>query len=91
MAAGVADQPLQWPLLLNGREITVDVFITVYGEELSKIRATAQAALAIKGRHRTWILDDGRSDEVKALAEELGTTCGGSAATAPRPATSTTR
>ena len=30
------------------------------------------AALAIKGKHRTWILDDGRSDEVKALADELG-------------------
>ena len=34
--------------------------------------ATATAAIAIKGKHRTWILDDGRSDEVKALAEELG-------------------
>ena len=51
--------------------ITVDVLITVYGEELSKIRATASAAMAIKGKHRTWILDDGRSEEVQALAEEL--------------------
>jgi cellulose synthase (UDP-forming) len=58
--------------LLNGTEISVDVFITVYSEERSKIRATAAAAMAIKGMHRTWILDDGRSDDVQALAEELG-------------------
>jgi len=64
--------PHLWPILLNGKEISVDVFITVYGEERSKIRATAAAAMAIKGKHRTWILDDGRSDDVQALAEELG-------------------
>lgn len=28
--------------------------------------------MAIRGRHWTWILDDGRSDEVQALAQELG-------------------
>jgi cellulose synthase (UDP-forming) len=70
--SGVSDQPNLWPILLDGKEVTVDVFITVYGEALSKIRATASAALAIKGKHRTWILDDGRSDEVKELADELG-------------------
>ena len=57
---------------MDGREVTVDVFITVYGEEVEKIRATTTAAIAIKGRHRTWILDDGRSDEVRDLADELG-------------------
>ncbi len=71
-AAGLTDLPHLWPVLLNGREVTVDIFITVYGEELSKIRATATAALAVQGKHRTWILDDGRSDDVKALADELG-------------------
>lgn len=71
-AAGLADSPHLWPIRLDGKEVTVDVFITVYGEELAKIRATATAALAIHGKHRTWILDDGRSDEVKALADELG-------------------
>ena len=30
------------------------------------------AAVAVRGRHWTWILDDGRSDEVQALARELG-------------------
>jgi cellulose synthase (UDP-forming) len=71
-AAGLADAPHLWPLLMEGREVSVDVFITVYGEEIEKIRATATAAMAIRGLHRTWILDDGRSDEVKALADELG-------------------
>jgi cellulose synthase (UDP-forming) len=71
-AAGLKELPHLWPILLNGKEIGVDVFITVYGEERSKIRATAAAAIAIKGKHRTWILDDGRSDEVQALAQELG-------------------
>ena len=61
-AAGLKELPHVWPIMLRGKEITVDVFITVYGEELSKIHATAAAAIAIKGKHRTWILDDGRSD-----------------------------
>ena len=69
---GVTDPPHLWPVFLDGVEVKVDVFITVYGEELAKIRATATAAMAIKGKHRTWILDDGRSDEVKELASELG-------------------
>ncbi|WP_432557832.1 glycosyltransferase family 2 protein [Granulicoccus sp. GXG6511] len=69
---GVEHDPTQWPLHLRGRPVTVDVMITVYGEDLDVIRRTAEAALAIRGAHRTWILDDGRSDEVEALAAELG-------------------
>ena len=60
------------PLRVNGKEVLVDVFITVYGEPLATIRGTATAAQRMTGRHRTWILDDGRSDEVKELAAELG-------------------
>lgn len=66
------DDPSQWPLRMDGRVVTVDVLITVYGEPIDVIRRTAEAALAIRGRHATWILDDGRSDEVQALASELG-------------------
>lgn len=61
-----------WPVHLGGRRVDVDVFITVYGEDLDVIRRTAQAALAIRGKHRTWILDDGRSDEVRELAATIG-------------------
>ena len=70
--AGMTDQPHRWPIAIRGREVEVDVLITVYGEALAKIRATATAAMAMTGAHRTWILDDGRSEEVKALATELG-------------------
>jgi cellulose synthase (UDP-forming) len=66
------DDPSQWPLWMDGRIVTVDVLITVYGEPLDIIRRTAEAALALRGRHWTWILDDGRSDEVQELASELG-------------------
>ena len=33
---------------------------------------TVTAALAMQGRHHTWVLDDGRSDEVRDLAAALG-------------------
>jgi len=71
-AAGLKNSPHLWPILMKGREIAVDVFIPVYGEDVDVIRRTAVAALAIKGKHRTWILDDGRSDAVKAMADEIG-------------------
>ncbi|WP_062383713.1 glycosyltransferase family 2 protein [Demequina iriomotensis] len=61
-----------WPFQLEGRRVTVDVFITVYGEPLDVIRRTVTAAVAMHGRHRTWVLDDGRSDRVRELATELG-------------------
>ncbi|WP_223269478.1 glycosyltransferase family 2 protein [Frigoribacterium sp. ACAM 257] len=69
---GVRDQPHLWPIVVDGERKTVDVFITVYGEELSKIAMTVQAAIALQGEHRTWVLDDGRSDEVRDLAGTLG-------------------
>ncbi|WP_200809755.1 glycosyltransferase family 2 protein [Demequina sp. NBRC 110054] len=64
--------PTRWPIVLGGRPITVDILITVYGEPLDVIERTTRAALAMRGSHRTWILDDGRSDEVKELAATLG-------------------
>jgi len=60
------------PIRVDGEDVLVDVFITVYGEPVATIRRTADAAMQMTGRHRTWILDDGRSDEVKELAAELG-------------------
>jgi len=57
---------------LNDAPLLVDVFVTVYGEQLDTIRRTVEAAVAMDGAHRTWVLDDGRSDEVRALTAELG-------------------
>jgi cellulose synthase (UDP-forming) len=69
---GLAVEPERWRMFLDGRPITVDVFITTYGEDLATIRRTVAAAVAMQGEHRTWVLDDGRSDDVRDLAEELG-------------------
>lgn len=66
------DPSSAWQLSLAGRRTSVEVFITVYGEPVETVRRTVVAALAIRGEHRTWILDDGRSDEIRSLADELG-------------------
>ncbi len=72
LALGLESTPRLWPMRLNEEATSVDVFVTTYGEDLDVIRRTVSAALAIRGRHRTLVLDDGRSDEVRDLARELG-------------------
>lgn len=69
---GLMDQPERWPLHLGDQPATIDVFITTYGEDLDVIRTTVTAARRMHGEHLTWVLDDGRSDEVRDLAAELG-------------------
>ena len=60
------------PMYLHDTPVELDVYITTYGEDLSTIRRTVTAALAMHGRHTTYVLDDGKSDDVRALAAELG-------------------
>lgn len=57
---------------LRGAPVQIDVFVTVYGEDLATVRRTVAAAVALRGAHHTWVLDDGRSDDVRVLAAELG-------------------
>ena len=52
--------PHLWPMFIGEDRASVDVFITVYGEDIEKVRTTTVAALAIRGEHETWILDDGK-------------------------------
>lgn len=52
--------------------LDVDVFVTTYDEPLEIIRKTALGARAIRYPHRTWLLDDGRREEVRRMAGELG-------------------
>lgn len=59
-------------LTLDHREVGVEVFVTVYGEPIEVVRRTLEAALAIRGAHRTWLLDDGSSDTMRQLADEVG-------------------
>ncbi len=51
---------------------TVDVFIPTYDESVALLRKTVLAAREMRLPHETWVLDDGRRDEVRELAEELG-------------------
>jgi cellulose synthase (UDP-forming) len=51
---------------------TVDVFITCYNEPLEVLRRTAIGARAIRYPHRTYLLDDGKRDDVRRMTEELG-------------------
>ncbi|MBO3084261.1 glycosyltransferase family 2 protein [Cellulomonas fengjieae] len=69
---GVEKDPTAWRMYLQEWPISVDVFITTYGEDVDAIRRTVTAAVAMHGKHDTWVLDDGRSDEVRDLAAELG-------------------
>jgi cellulose synthase (UDP-forming) len=68
---GVSDDPSKWPVFIDGREVTVDVHITVFGEPLAVIRNTVEHAMAMRGLHSTYILDDGDSNDVRALAADL--------------------
>lgn len=56
---------------INKKIAIIDVFVTVYGEPLSLIEKTVKAAKDMQGKHNTYILDDGKSDEVKLLAKKL--------------------
>ncbi|MEA5467001.1 glycosyltransferase family 2 protein [Leptothoe sp. PORK10 BA2] len=53
---------------------TVDIFITCYSEPIELVRETAQAALAMDypaSKLRVFILDDGNSSDMRAMAEQL--------------------
>jgi cellulose synthase (UDP-forming) len=59
-------------MYIHHRKVSVDVFIPVFGEPIEEVRQTAIAARDMYGLHETYILDDGKSDEVEALADDLG-------------------
>jgi cellulose synthase/poly-beta-1,6-N-acetylglucosamine synthase-like glycosyltransferase len=52
--------------------LPVDVFITTLNEDVDLLRQTVRGALNMRYPHRTYVLDDGRRAEVKALCAELG-------------------
>lgn len=52
--------------------LTVDVFITCYNEPVEIVRETARAARAIRHPHQTYILDDGDSATMRAMANQEG-------------------
>lgn len=58
-------------LEIHRKPVSVAVFIPVYGEPLDVIRRTATAARDIYGFHETYILDDGKSDGVREMAQQI--------------------
>jgi cellulose synthase (UDP-forming) len=52
--------------------LKVDVYVPTYNEPTWVVRRTLLGALAMRYRHRTYLLDDGRRPQMKALARELG-------------------
>ena len=50
----------------------VAVLIPTYNEDLEVLMPTIAAALAMRVKHETWVLDDGNRPEVAQLARELG-------------------
>ena len=59
-------------LLTGELKPTIDVFITVYGEPLEIVLVTIRSARDMAVEHRTWVLDDGDSDEVRDAAAREG-------------------
>lgn len=51
---------------------TVDIFVPAYKEPAELIRRTVMAAKEIDYPHQTWLLDDGKREELREMASELG-------------------
>lgn len=58
------------PPLVAG--LSVDVFVTTVNEDVDLLRQTVRGAINMRYPHRTFVLDDGRRAEVRALCAELG-------------------
>lgn len=54
------------------RRPRVAVLIPTYNEPPDVLLPTIAAAVALKPKHETWVLDDGARDEIRELAETLG-------------------
>jgi cellulose synthase (UDP-forming) len=57
--------------LRAGTEVpSIDVFVTACGEPPELIRRTIRAARDMRLAHETWVLDDGRSDELRDVCTQ---------------------
>jgi cellulose synthase (UDP-forming) len=54
------------------RRWRVAVLIPTYNEPPEVLLPTIAASVALQPEHETWVLDDGRRPEIRALAERLG-------------------
>jgi len=52
--------------------LTVDVFVPACREPYALVERSLAAACAMRGTHRTWLLDDGADPRLRHLAQRLG-------------------
>ncbi len=52
--------------------VTVDVFVPTYNEDVFVLEATLVGCINIRLPHTTYLLDDGKRDEVRKLARDMG-------------------
>lgn len=52
--------------------LSVDIFVPTYNEDLEILEATLTGCASITYPHTTYVLDDGRREEVRRLAEKMG-------------------
>jgi cellulose synthase/poly-beta-1,6-N-acetylglucosamine synthase-like glycosyltransferase len=52
--------------------LRIAILIPTYNEPEEVLLPTIAAAVALKPRHETWVLDDGRREDVRILAKTLG-------------------
>jgi cellulose synthase (UDP-forming) len=50
----------------------IAVLLPTYNEPIEILLPTVAAAVALEPAHQTWVLDDGRREEVRDLAQKLG-------------------
>ncbi len=58
-------------LYIEKSPVTVDIFIPVFGEPVAEVRETALAAKNVFGRHQTYLLDDGASEDMRRMARRI--------------------
>ncbi len=63
------ERPARWPAEVR---LTVDVFVCTYDEPIDVVEPTLVGCNAIRGPHRTFLLDDGGRHEMGQLAEQYG-------------------
>jgi len=52
--------------------LRIAVLIPTYNEPVEVLLPTVAASVALRPAHETWVLDDGRRDDVRRMAERLG-------------------
>lgn len=65
-----ARRPLPAPK--RPQNLSVDVLVTACHEPRALVEPSLRAACALRGAHRTWLLDDGGDPDLERLAKRLG-------------------